>query len=160
LRREAQARGVAADRVIFAPYVASPGEHLARLRLADVFLDTLPYNAHATACDALWAGVPMITLLGSSFAGRVGAGLLAGVGLPELITRSRQEYEALALQLARDADALRALRDKLARHRVTEPLFDTARFTRNLESAYLTMWRRHQDGEPPATFAVADTANP
>jgi predicted O-linked N-acetylglucosamine transferase (SPINDLY family) len=102
----------------------------------------------------------MITLLGATFAGRVGAGLLSAVGLPELITHSRDEYEALALALARDPDTLADLRDKLARHRTTHPLFDTARFTRNLESAYLTMWKRHQNDEPPATFAVADTANP
>jgi predicted O-linked N-acetylglucosamine transferase (SPINDLY family) len=160
LRREAEARGVAAHRIVFAPYMTSPAEHLARLRLADLFLDTLPYNAHATACDTLWAGVPMITQLGATFAGRVGASLLSAVGLPELITHSPQVYEALALRLARDSGALAALRDKLARHRTTHPLFDTARFTRNLESAYLTMWRRHQNGEPPATFAVADAASP
>ena len=160
LRHEAATRGIAANRIVIAPYVSSPEEHLARLRLADLFLDTVPYNAHATACDALWAGVPVLTLLGETFAGRVGAGLLSAVGLPELITHSPQEYEECALNFARDPGALAAVREKLARNRLTHPLFDTARFTRNLESAYVRMWTRHQKGEPPATFAVEDAANP
>ena len=157
LRREAEVRGIKGDRIVFAPYVAAPDEHLARLRLADLFLDTLPYNAHATACDALWAGLPIVTLLGNTFAGRVGASLLSAVGLPELIAKSPRKYEELALRLARDPGALAAIKDKLARNCLTEPLFDTAGFTRNLEAAYETMWRRHQNGEPPATFAVGDS---
>ena len=154
LRREAELRGVAGERILFAPYVPDPDEHLARLRLADLFLDTLPYNAHATACDALWVGVPIVSLMGSSFAGRVGASLLSAIGLPELVAHSPDEYEALALKLARDPGALAVVKAKLADNRVGAPLFDTARFTRNLETAYLTMWERHRSGEPPASFAV------
>jgi protein O-GlcNAc transferase len=158
LRREAEARGIAGERIVFAPHVSAPEEHLARLRLADLFLDTLPYNAHATACDALWVGVPMVTLMGRSFAGRVGASLLNAVGLPELIAHSPAEYEALALKLARDCAAHAAVKAKLAANRGTYPLFDTARFTRTLEAAYLAMWERHQRGEPPASFAVSEPA--
>jgi protein O-GlcNAc transferase len=158
LRREAEARGVAGERIVFASYVANPDEHLARLRLADLFLDSLPYNAHATGCDALWAGVPVVTLLGRSFAGRVGASLLGAIGLPELIAHSPAEYEEIALKLARDPAALAAIKEKLGRNRMRCPLFDTTRFTRNLEAAYRTMWERHQRGEPPASFAVAEIA--
>jgi len=158
LRHEAETRGVAGERICFAPFVPSPEEHLARLKLADLFLDTLPYNAHATTCDALWAGVPVLTRIGNSFAGRVGASVLSAVGLPELITHTAEEYEALALRLAQDPAMLKGLRGKLARNRLSQPLFDTARFTRNLESAYVTMWERHQRGEPPESFAVAERA--
>jgi predicted O-linked N-acetylglucosamine transferase (SPINDLY family) len=157
LRREAEKRGVSGERICFAPFVPSPEEHLSRLRLADLFLDTLPYNAHATSCDALWAGVPVLTRIGNSFAGRVGASLLRAVGLPELITQSAEDYEALALELARDPAQLKGLREKLARNRLSTPLFDTARFTRNLERAYVTMWERHQRGEAPQSFAVAES---
>ncbi|HEY4264608.1 MAG TPA: tetratricopeptide repeat protein [Micropepsaceae bacterium] len=157
LRREAQARGIAGNRILFAPFVQAPEEHLARLRLADLFLDTRPYNAHATACDALWAGVPMVTQIGSSFAGRVGASLLTAIGLPELIAHSEEEYEALALRLARDPTALALLKEKLANNRMTHPLFDTARFTRDLESAYLAMWERHRRGESPRGFRSSET---
>jgi len=156
LRREAEARGVAGERICFAPFVPSPEEHLARLKLADLFLDTLPYNAHATTCDALWAGVPVLTRIGSSFAGRVGASALSAVGLPELITHTAEEYEALALKLAREPAMLKGLRDRLAHNRRVEPLFDTARFTRNLERAYRTMWERHQRGEPAESFTVIE----
>jgi predicted O-linked N-acetylglucosamine transferase (SPINDLY family) len=158
LRREAEARGVSSERICFAPFVPSPEEHLARLKLADLFLDTLPYNAHATTCDALWAGVPLVTRIGNSFAGRVGASVLSAVGLPELITHAAEEYEALALKLAHDPAILTAMRDKLARNRLTHPLFDTARFTRNLESAFRTMWERHQRRERPESFAVVEPA--
>jgi predicted O-linked N-acetylglucosamine transferase (SPINDLY family) len=160
LKREAEARSVAAERILFAPFVAAPEEHLARLSLADLFLDTLPYNAHATACDALWAGVPLVTLMSGSFAGRVGASLLSAAGLPELIAQTPAEYEAIALSLARNASALAAVRAKLARNRKTQALFDTARFTRNLETAFTMMWERHQSGEPPASFAVSEAALP
>jgi predicted O-linked N-acetylglucosamine transferase (SPINDLY family) len=155
LRREAQARGVAADRLVFAPRVARNEDHLARVRLADLFLDTLHYNAHVTAADALWAGVPVLTCPRATFASRVGGSLLRAVGLPELIAGSLADYEALAASLAREPARLAALRQKLARNRDTHPLFDTARFTRAIESAYATMWERAQRGEPPQSFAVA-----
>jgi len=161
LRREAEAQGVSGERILFAPFVRAPDEHLARLRLADLFLDTLPYNAHATTCDALWAGVPVVTLTGSSFAGRVGSSLLSAAGLPELIADTPAAYEAIALNLARDPRRLARIKKKLARNREAQPLFDTARYTRNLETAYFMMWRRHQNGDPPASFAVdATTASP
>jgi protein O-GlcNAc transferase len=154
LRREAEQCGVSPQRLIFAPKIAENADHLARQRRADLFLDTLPYNAHTTASDALWAGLPVLTCLGETFAGRVAASLLRAVGLPELITTTLDEYEALALKLASDPALLASIKAKLARNRDTYPLFDTARFTRHIEAAYATMWRRYQNGEPSQAFAV------
>lgn len=154
LRREAEARGVDASRLVFAPRF-TPAEHLARVPLADLFLDTLPYNAHTTGSDALWVGLPLVTCIGATFPGRVAASLLHAAELPELITYSLMDYEALALKLARDAGALGAVRAKLVQNRDGCALFDTARFTHHLESAYVAMWERHRQGLPPAGFAVA-----
>jgi len=154
LRKEAQARGVAPERLVFATRVKLE-DHLARHRLADLWLDTLPYNGHTTASDALWAGLPVLTCTGTTFAGRVATSLLHAVGLPEMTTRSLAEYEALALKLARDADALAAIKAKLARNRESYPLFDTARFCGHLEAAFTTMWERSMRGEPPSSFEVA-----
>jgi protein O-GlcNAc transferase len=134
--------------------VLRPEDHLARLGAADLFLDTLPYNAHATASDALWAGLPLLTCAGRSFASRVAASLLHAAGLPELVADSLSRYEELALELARDEEQMRQLREKLARQRTAAPLFDTVGYTRDLESAYVAMWERHRRGEPPASFAV------
>jgi protein O-GlcNAc transferase len=153
LEREAEAHGIASGRLVFAQRVSAP-EHLARHRLADLFLDTQPYGAHTTASDALWAGLPVLTALGPTFASRVAASLLNAVGLPELIVDSLGAYEASALRLARHPDALAAIKSKLAANRERSPLFDTTRFTRNLEAAYLTMWQRRQRGEPPKSFFV------
>ena len=139
LRAETQTRGVETSRLVFAPFAAKPEDHLARLKCADLFLDTLPYNAHATACDALWAGLPLLTCMGQSFAGRVAASLLQAAGLPELTTQTLADYEALALKLAREPETLRAVREKLARNRDLYPLFDTRRFTRNLEALFAGM---------------------
>jgi predicted O-linked N-acetylglucosamine transferase (SPINDLY family) len=155
LRRAAERRGVSAERLIFAPRMELNEDHLARLRLAGLFLDTVYYNAHATASDALWVGLPVITCPGQAFASRVAGSLLSAVGLPELATPSLEDYEALALKLARDPALLAAVKEKLARQRATYPLFDTKRFTRHMESAYTTMWERYQRGEPPQSFAVA-----
>jgi protein O-GlcNAc transferase len=135
LRREAQARGVAPERLIFAARM-TPEQHLARQQLADLFLDTLPYNAHTTASDALWVGLPLITTPGHSFPARVAASILKAAEIPELIAPDLASYEALALKLAHDAAALSAIRNKLAANRGQAPLFDTARFTRNLEKLY------------------------
>ena len=154
LCREAEKRGVSAERLIFASQMALP-DHLARHRHADLFLDTLPYNAHTTASDALWSGVPVLTCLGTTFAGRVAGSLLTAVGLDELITSSVEEYEAMALQLAREPSHLAALKDRLLRNRSTYPLFNTERFARNIETAFLTMWERYQRGLSPEAFAVA-----
>ena len=157
LRREAQSRGVAEERIVFAPHVPRGEDHLARLQLADLFLDTFPYNAHSTASDALWAGVPVLTCQGESFASRVAASLLRAARMPELITQDFDTYQRIALQLARDPEALAAVRGKLRANRTTCALFDTARFTRNLEAAYEHMWRRAQSGQPPASF-LADAS--
>lgn len=153
LRREASERGVDPERIIFARSL-NYADHLARVRLADLFLDTLPFNAGATASDALWAGIPVLTRSGEAFAARMAGSLLNAVGAPELITRSWQEYEALALKLATDREMLAGIRAKLNRNRESLPLFDTARFRAHLEAAYTTMWGRYQRGEPPASFAV------
>jgi predicted O-linked N-acetylglucosamine transferase (SPINDLY family) len=154
LIREAEARGVAGARLIFASYVASGAEHLARLGLADLFLDTRPYNAHSSASDALWAGVPVLTLPGDTFAGRVGASLLHACGLPELIADSPSSYETMALHLARNDAAHAALKAKVERNRTACALFDTARFTRHLEAAYSIMCETHRRGREPQSFSV------
>jgi len=153
LRREAARRGVDAERLIFAKRMPLD-QHLARHRLADLFLDTLPYNAHTTASDALWAGLPVITCMGQTFAGRVAGSLLYAVGLPELVTGNPQDYEALALQLATHPEQLGMIRARLQEQRNRQPLFDCDLFRHHLESAYLTMWERYQRGMPPAGFAV------
>jgi predicted O-linked N-acetylglucosamine transferase (SPINDLY family) len=153
LRREAQMRGIDPGRLVFAPRLPSH-RNLARQRLADLFLDTLPTNAHATASDALWVGLPILTCIGEIFRSRVAASLLHAVGLPELVTASLAEYEQLALALARDPPRLNAIKAKLIRNRSTAPLFDTPRYTRYLEAAYTVMWQRSRMGLPPAAFAV------
>jgi predicted O-linked N-acetylglucosamine transferase (SPINDLY family) len=153
LRREAQAWGLAPERVVFATQMA-PSEHLARHRLADLFLDTLPYNAHTTASDALWAGLPVLTCLGQTFPGRVSASLLNAIGLPELIAENLDVYEALALELATNRQQLGTLRQRLAANRLTYPLFDTARFTKLIESAYVAMWKQHRAGIAPMSTHV------
>jgi protein O-GlcNAc transferase len=154
LKREASACGAAPERLVFAPYMESRAGHLARLSLADLFLDTLPCNAHTTAVDALWAGVPVLTCVGSTFPGRVAASLLQAVGVPELVTRSLPDYEGLAVRLAREPSMLSHIRARLAGNRETTPLFDTARFTRHLEAAYREMAARRARNEIPSSFAV------
>jgi predicted O-linked N-acetylglucosamine transferase (SPINDLY family) len=154
LRKEAEKRGVPASRLVFAKRIAL-NDHLARHRLADLFLDTLPCNAHTTASDALRMGLPVVTCLGSTFAGRVAASLLHAVGLPELVTTSNAEYEALAFKLATEPASLDAVRSKLSAHRSTHALFDTDRFRRHIESAFTTMHERHRRGEPPDGFSVS-----
>ena len=157
LRHEAKARGIAPERLIFAPRMALE-DHLARHRLADLFLDTLPYNAHTTATDALWVGLPVLTCTGTTFVGRVCASLLNAVGLPEMITGSLDAYEALALKLATDAGALAAIKEKLVLNRASQPLFDTDRFRRHFEAAFTTMHDKHQRGDLPASFSVEPIA--
>jgi predicted O-linked N-acetylglucosamine transferase (SPINDLY family) len=154
LRREARARGVAPERLIFKRRLPHAKDYLARVGLADLFLDTTPYNAHATATDALCLGVPLVTCLGHTFPGRVAASVLYAAGLPELITQSLTQYEALARSLAVNREHLETIKAKLARNRLAAPVFDTKQFTRDLETAYTTMWETHQAGKPPAHFAV------
>jgi predicted O-linked N-acetylglucosamine transferase (SPINDLY family) len=138
---------------VFAPRLPQE-EHLARQRLADLFLDTLPVNAHTTASDALWAGLPVLTCRGQAFAGRVAGSLLKAVGLPQLVADSLEEYERRALELATNPTLLAQIRTRLAAGRSHSALFDTARCCQHLESAYLTMWQRYQRGEPPESFSV------
>jgi predicted O-linked N-acetylglucosamine transferase (SPINDLY family) len=153
LRAEAAARGIDPARLVFAPKLAMTS-HLARCAAAGLMLDTMPYGAHTTASDGLWAGVPIVTVLGPSFAGRVAASLVTAIGAPDLITSSLDEYEALALALARDPARLAALKAKLAANRATAPLFDGERFRRHIERAYETMLEIARNGEPPRPFDV------
>lgn len=143
LRKEAAARGVAADRLVFGSKLPAP-EYLARYRTADLFLDTLPYNAATTASDALWAGLPILTRMGESFTARVAASLLTAIGLPELVTTTPEHFEAMAIELSGDPGRLAELRDRLHGNRLTMPLFDTAQFTRHLENAYTQVYERYQ----------------
>lgn len=154
LRKAAEQRGIAADRLIFAPRTGL-AEHLARHRLADLFIDTFPYGAHTTATHALWAGLPLLTARGETFVSRVSASNVVAAGLPELVVDSLADYEALALALARDPTRLAALREELARRRPTAPLFDNERHRRHVEQAYVEMVARHRRGEPPVNFDVA-----
>jgi predicted O-linked N-acetylglucosamine transferase (SPINDLY family) len=148
LRKEAAARGVDPKRLAFAGRMP-PADHLARHRAAGLFLDTLPYNAHTTACDALWAGLPVLTRIGETFAGRVAASVLGAIGLRELVTETVADYERRAIALAADPVRLAAIRRKLARNHLTTPLFDTKLFTGHMEAAFVAMHRRHQAGLPP-----------
>jgi predicted O-linked N-acetylglucosamine transferase (SPINDLY family) len=156
LRREAAARGTAPERIIFAELTPTPEEYLSRLPLADLFLDTLPYNAHTTASDALWMGVPVLTRLGTTYVGRVAASVLTAIGLTELVTHSAEAYEEKALELAKNPAALEAIREKLIANRQNAPLFDTVRHCRNLEAAYAVMHERHENGEPPTPFTISE----
>ena len=153
LRREAAARGIDPTRLVFADRLPLD-DHLARHRLADLLLDTLPYNAHTTASDALWTLLPVLTCRGKTFAGRVAASLLNAAGLPELVTDDLEEYEALALRLATDVALRRGFSEKLERNRMRAPLFDTDRFCGHIEAAYKTMWEIWQRGERPRSFSV------
>lgn len=157
LCREAAARGINPARLIFAER-ASQSAHLARHRLADLFLDTPGCNAHTTASDALWAGLPILTCIGSTFAGRVAASLLHAIGLPDMVTDTLEAYDALALRLAREPKALAEIRQRLEQNRLTYPLFDTERFARHIERAYETMREYQRQGRGPQSFSVAPLA--
>ncbi len=154
LRKEAVRRDVAEERLIFAPRIPALSDHLARQRLADLFVDTPIYNAHTTAIDALWAGIPVLTCAGRSFAARVAGSLLQAVGLPELITTDLAEYEALALRLAREPGLLPGYSERLAGNIATKPLFDCQRFTRGVESAYSQMYERWRNNKAPEAFSI------
>jgi len=154
LKKEISARGLNPGRLIFADWL-EPADHLERYQKADLFLDTSPCNAHTTASDALWAGLPLITLIGESFGARVAASLLSAVGLPNLITRTQKEYEELAIRLAQNPDELSEIKRQLLKNRYTHPLFDTALFTKHLENAYLQAYERHQMGLPPENILIS-----
>ena len=155
LRREASTRGIDPARLVFAPKL-HVDDHLARMHLGDLFLDTLPIGAHTTASEALWTGLPVLTCLGDAFPGRVGASLLHAMGMPELITSNLADYEATALRLAHDAAAMKALRTKLRDSRMTAPLFDSARYTRHYEAALTGMMERRDGARPPEAFTIED----
>ena len=153
LKKEAEKQGIAPDRLVFAERLPLP-EHLARHRQADLFLDTSPYNAHTTASDALWAGLPVLTLMGGSFASRVAASLLNAIDLPELIASTQEEYEALAIELAMNPNKLEDIKLKLHSNRMITPLFDTPLFTKNLEAAYIKMMEQYQADLQPDHIAI------
>ena len=154
LRREAAARGVSGERLVVMPIVTKSEDYLARYTVADLFLDVLPYNAISTAVDALWAGLPIVTCAGGTFGGRGAGSALLALGLPELVCDSLASYEATALKFAKDAAALAGLKSRLRTNRDSQPLFDTNRFRRSIEAAYVAMWERCVRGEQPADFAV------
>ena len=155
LRKEAQGRGIDPNRLVFAKRMRLP-EHLARHRVADLFIDTLPYNAHTTASDALWAGLPMLTCMGESFASRVAASLLNAIELPELIATTQEQYEATAIELAANPEKLKAIKDKLEKNILTTALFDTPRFTKHIEAAYTQMYERYQADLPSDHIYIED----
>jgi len=154
LRHEAEARGINAARLIFAKRMPL-AEHLARHRAADLFIDTLPCNAHTTASDALWAGLPVLTCTGEAFASRVAASLLNAIDLPELVTTTQDQYEARAVELATNPERLKQIKQKLERNRLTTPLFDTELFTKHIEAAYIQIYERYQADLPPEHIYVS-----
>jgi predicted O-linked N-acetylglucosamine transferase (SPINDLY family) len=153
LKQEAVKYGIDENRLIFASFMTTK-DHLKRIQSADLFLDTLPYNAHTTASDALRVGLPVLTRIGESFTSRVASSLLNGVNLPELITTSQEEYEALAIELATNPKKYKSLKDKLINNLPEAPLYDTSLFTRHIESAYKTMYERHHEGLEPENIYV------
>jgi protein O-GlcNAc transferase len=155
LQRRAQAQGILPSRLIFADALPLK-DHLARLRLADLALDTRIYNGGATTSNALWSGVPVITLQGNHFVSRMSSSSLSAVGLSELVTHDLKAYEALAVELAGSPGKLQAIRKKLARNRLTHPLFDTPRFVKNLEHAYQAMWKIFAGGQSPQSIEVVE----
>ena len=154
LKKEAQSRGVASHRLVFADK-APQDQHIARHRLADLFIDTFNCNAHTTASDALWAGLPLVTKLGQGFAARVAGSLLTAIGLPELIVENLEDYEALILDLANNPKRLTAIKEKLAANRLSKPLFDTELFTKHLEEGYQQAYQRYAQGKLPKNISVS-----
>ena len=158
LLKEAHTRGIDPNRLIFADRTAHHSDYLARFRAADLFLDTFNYNAHTTASDALWAGLPVLTKIGEGFAARVAGSLLNAIDLPELITTTKEAYEILALDLATNPQKLQAIKDKLLANRDTKPLFDTALFTQHLEEAYRKIYDLYYEGAKPEHIVISDGA--
>jgi predicted O-linked N-acetylglucosamine transferase (SPINDLY family) len=153
LRKVAEASGIDRVRLVFGGHIPAE-EYLARYKACNLFLDTFPYNAGTTASDALWTGLPVLTLMGRSFASRVAASLLNAIGLPELITNTQEEYEALAIELANNPQKLADIKLKLANNRLTTPLFDTPLFTKKIESAYIKMYERYQADLQPDHMTI------
>jgi predicted O-linked N-acetylglucosamine transferase (SPINDLY family) len=159
LRAAARTQGVSPERLIFADRLPH-GEHLERHRHADLFVDSFTYNAHTTASDALWAGLPVVTRAGRQFAARVAASLLHALDLPELVTDTDAAYEQLILELAMNPDKLAAIRARLAENRLNRPLFDTAQYTRDIERAFQAMHERHQQGLAPEDIRILPIGRP
>jgi predicted O-linked N-acetylglucosamine transferase (SPINDLY family) len=155
LINEALKRGISSERLVFGEYL-DPDEYLARYKSCDLFLDTFPYNAGTTASDALWAGLPVLTMMGESFASRVAASLLTAIDLLELITTTQEEYESLAIELATNPAKLKAIKAKLESNRLTTPLFDTPQFTKHLEDAYTKMYERYHADLPPEHIYIEE----
>jgi predicted O-linked N-acetylglucosamine transferase (SPINDLY family) len=155
LKREMVRAGIADDRLIFAPRVESFEDHLKRIAAADLFIDTLPFNAHSTAIDALSAGVPVLTCSGATMVARAGASVLSAIELPELIAGTIEDYERMAIGFAQDRRGLAAAREKLLRNRMRTPLFDEKLFARHFEAALTEMHARHVSGLPTRSFAVS-----
>jgi predicted O-linked N-acetylglucosamine transferase (SPINDLY family) len=153
LMHEAGLRGINHARLVFGKNIPAD-EYLARYRVCDLFLDTAPYNAGTTASDALWVGLPVLTLIGQSFASRMAASLLNAIGLPELITNTQEEYESLAIELAMNHQKIADIKLKLANNRMTTPLFDTPLFAKNLEAAYIKMYERYQADLSPDHISI------
>ena len=152
--KEAQKRHIDPSRLVFAEHVPME-EHLARHKLADLFLDTFAFNAHTTASEALWAGIPVVTKIGQGFTARVAASLLHAIELPELITKTKEDYEALILKLATDSDQLHIIKKKLANKRQSAPLFNTELFTKHLECGYHKAYQNYFDGKEPKNITVS-----
>ncbi len=148
LQKEANQRGVNSNRLIFAKHMLSLDDHLARHKCADLFIDTIPFNAITTANDALWSGLPVLTRTGESFSSRVGASLLSSIGLSELITKTEKEYETLAIELATNPERLKQIKKKLEKNKLIKPLFNTKLFTKNIESAYTMMYEKYLKNLP------------
>ena len=153
MRKGSVARGVNAERLIFGTRMPL-ADHLARHRLANLCLDTLPYNAHSIATDALWANLPLLTCRGGTFAGRVAASLLTALNLSELITTTLEDYEALAVDLAMHPAKLEKIKQKLVQNRLTVPLFDTKLSTKHIEAAFTAMYERYQAALAPDHIAI------
>ncbi len=153
LKKEAKKKGINTDRIIFANRV-SISDHLARHKLADLFIDTFPYSAHTTCSDSLWSGLPLVTLMGNSFASRVGASLLKAVGLKELITKTKTEYENLIFELSNNSKKLKDIRKKLEINKFKMPLFDTKSYTKNLEKSYIKIYERYHKNKSPINIEL------
>ena len=156
LRKEVERRGISGNRLVFASYLPEMAEHLARHRIADLFLDTLIFNAVTTAADALWAGLPVLSCPGSTYISRWASSMLKAVGLDDMVVENIEQYEERACYLATHPDALAEIKFRLEVNRLTKPLFDTERYVKHLESAYQTMWHKHEAGLPPESFHVVE----
>ena len=154
LKKEAAKKGINSNRIIFVRRIPME-EHLARHKIADLFLDTYPYGAHTASSDALWTGLPIVTLTGQSFASRVAGSILTAIDIPELITQTKEEYENLILDLATNKNKLNQIKEKLSKNILTKPLFNTKLYTKNIESAYIKIYERHLKNLPVENIEIS-----